>query len=65
MRSQVLLAEGNTLTLNAVLEEGEEAVYQLDWEWPFESGMDETDTAAGKQGGSYTLNLSIHAEGGG
>lgn len=51
--------------MNAVLEEGEEAVYQLDWEWPFESGMDETDTAAGKQGGSYTLNLSIHAEGGG
>lgn len=59
------LAEGNTLTLHAVMEEGEEAVYQLDWEWPFESGMDETDTAAGKQGGSYTLNLSIHAEGGG
>ena len=59
------LTEGKILTLNTALEKGEEAVYQLDWVWPFESGNDVADTAAGKQGGTYTLDLRIHAEGGG
>lgn len=59
------LTEGKILTLNTALEKGEEAVYQLDWVWPFESGNDAADTAAGKQGGTYTLDLRIHAEGGG
>ena len=34
--------------------------YRLDWAWPFE-GNDKTDTAVGKAGGVYTLNLQIYA----
>lgn len=60
-----ILLEGGTLTLESVLEGGGDTVYQLDWKWPFDGGADQADTAAGVQGGLYTLKLSIHAEEGG
>ncbi|MCH1981801.1 carboxypeptidase-like regulatory domain-containing protein [Ruminococcus sp. OA3] len=49
------------LKLGAEIAGNTSAVYRLDWEWPFE-GRDEADTSAGDQGGTYTLQLKIHAE---
>ncbi|BFL47677.1 hypothetical protein [Lactonifactor longoviformis] len=54
---------GEGAALETVLAAGAQAVYQLDWEWPFESGNDESDTAAGSRGSAYVLLLNIHAEG--
>lgn len=62
--SKGTLDKGKTLKLDGSLGGSSTVVYRLDWEWPYESGKDAKDTAAGEQGGSYTLNLSIHAEGG-
>lgn len=56
------LTKGKTLKLDTSLGGSSNVVYRLDWEWPYESGRDAEDTAAGEQGGRYTLNLSIHAE---
>lgn len=54
---------GEGAVLETVLAAGAQAVYQLDWEWPFESGNDESDTAAGSRGSAYVLLLNIHVEG--
>ncbi len=37
-------------------------VVTLEWRWRFESGNDELDTCFGKDGGRYTLELSLTAE---
>lgn len=55
---------GKVLTLQTVISAKSSEVYELDWEWPYE-GNDKLDTAAGSQGGQYTLKLTIHAEEGG
>lgn len=51
------------LTLATEISGGSEAVYRLDWVWPV-NGNDEEDTMAGLKGGTYTLTLTIYAEGG-
>lgn len=56
------LTEDDTLSLQARIESGADIVYQLDWEWPYDSGSDEVDTEAGSQGGAYILRLMISAE---
>lgn len=59
-----VLTDGNALTLSTKLAGGGDAVYQLDWEWPFEGGRDGEDTLAASLGEPYTLKLMIRAEGG-
>lgn len=49
------------LILEGTVTAGSETTYQLDWEWPFD-GNDEMDTAAGRDGGKYILNIQILAE---
>ena len=49
------------LVLEGTVTAGAETTYQLDWEWPFD-GNDEMDTAAGRDGGKYILNIQILAE---
>ena len=39
----------------------EQITYRLDWVWPYE-GRDAMDTIAGINGGTYTLELHIHAQ---
>lgn len=60
-----ILSQTEGLILQTVIEGGETAVYQLNWEWPYDGGKDAVDTAAGDKGGSYNLKLAIRAEGGG
>ena len=50
------------MVLSTEIGAGEEKDYRLDWEWPAE-GNDTEDTQAGKAGKSYTLTLTIQAEG--
>lgn len=56
------LVAGHSLSLQTEIAAQTDTVYQLDWEWPFNSGNDEADTAAGLQGGAYMLKLVIHAQ---
>lgn len=55
------LESNDKLKLETAIAGNTSTVYRLDWEWPFE-GRDEADTSAGGQGGTYTLQLTIHAE---
>lgn len=57
------LTQDQPLTLKSEMEAKSTMIYRLDWQWPWDSGMDEADTLAGKQGGTYKLNLALHLEG--
>lgn len=57
------LTQDQPLTLKSEIEADSTLIYRLDWQWPLDSGMDEADTQAGKQGGTYKLNLTLHLEG--
>ena len=50
--------KSDTLRLGA----GESHSYVLEWKWPYESGNDGIDTAAGEAGESYRVRLKISAQ---
>ena len=53
--------ELNTVNEDSVLGSGRYASYTLEWEWPFEQGIDEYDTMLGNLAvdGDLTLNIRI------
>jgi len=58
---QTAAPETETVSGALVLEGGTEGTYRIEWQWPFD-GDDRTDTALGREGGTYTLKLTIRAE---
>ena len=57
-RTVLILSLIHILRLGA----GESHSYVLEWKWPYESGNDGIDTAAGEAGESYRVRLKISAQ---
>lgn len=55
-----VLSDG-ALELKSMIQAEEQITYRLDWVWPYE-GRNAMDTIAGINGGTYTLELHIHAQ---
>ena len=52
----------NQDTIGSITSGNNTTIYCMEWEWPYESGNDKQDTAAGIKAGKYALDLKIRLE---